>query len=169
MSREVYLYSPFCPSTVSRTGNPALLLQFILFEIARAGDNLTDGPTNSFPPFDWSKGSSPLTRLQEHTTLLKLAFPDLATEAEQFEKSLKGRSVEQLFTSLRPFIASCKKDENLLLFLLKHQSCFEIKSLLFSYFPHGAEQVEQYLIDCFEKRGLSSFIPDIKRLCHALN
>lgn len=143
-SAEICLFSPLCIKTAQKGNHPPLLLQFILVELF----NLVQISKNSDPfekilsqnhyffPYDWSLKIGPLVKIQEHARLLGYAFPKLAKKATNFEKKLKTlvnkiqcvkidekqlpENIKTLYELLEPFIVTCNKNENLLLFLLKN-------------------------------------------------
>jgi len=149
---QFYFHSPFSPSTVANGQGPALLLQFILRELIRSSDFLTQTPPFQMAPYDWAAKQGSANKVQEFARLLPIAFPDLAQEAAQFACRLHAPCVE-LFTLLEPFIKACRKNENLLYFLLKHQNSPTVKLMLDKICPQGLDQLKMDIILQYQKRG----------------
>lgn len=197
---EIYLYSPLSPYTVCEGQNRALLLQFILSEIYHAKDaHQKDDPLEfvfsspaCFFPYDWSCEVGSLNKIQEHAQLLEYAFPELQEATEQLhaclDEALKHvtmhrhlneeisseelrRDLSELVRNLQPFIAICKENENLLLFLLKNADEFEelcgqgsLNELLKRLFPEGLEKIAHLLRQGYQSRGFDTLLPEIDRL-----
>lgn len=150
--QQLFFHSPFSPSTVSTGEAPALLLQFILRELLRSSDYLTEGPPFQLAPFDWARKQGALNKLKEYAQLLPHAFPALAKEAAEFAAQLHSPCVE-LIARLEPFIRAVQTSENLLYFLLKHQKSIPIKLMLDKICPQGLDQLKKEIVLQYQKRG----------------
>lgn len=155
MQKKAYFHSPFSEKTVLNENNPSLLLLFILTELLlfmNSSELLSQAPPHlpkNHPSFLLSvfQDNHPLNRIQEHSTLLTIAFPFKKKEAFLFsqvlcylrtllcawhEKINKNKEktnafkkkiteqLNQLFFLLEPFLQECKNKVNLLFFLLNH-------------------------------------------------
>jgi hypothetical protein len=152
INKLLFFHSPFSPSTVVKGDAPALLLQFILRELLRSSEYLTQSAPFQMAPFDWAWKQGSAHKMQEYALLLPLAFPELANEAAQFANQLHSPCVE-LFALLEPFIKASQKSENLLYFLLKHQKSPSIKLMLDKICPEGLDQVKMDIVLQYQKRG----------------
>lgn len=129
IDQHLFFHSPFSPNTVAKGEAPALLLQFIIRELLRSPEYLTETAPFQMAPFDWASKQGSANKMREFAQLLPLAFPELASEAAHFANHLHSPCVE-LFALLDPFIRATQKSENLLYFLLKHQKSPTIKLML---------------------------------------
>lgn len=155
MQKKAYFHSPFSEKTITEGNNRSLLLQFILSEVfsfVSAPKQLLSSPyaAPDEAPFFLHHIYEDLSlhKIQEHTSLLPLAFEKLSDENSAFVHSLSNvvhllynhskfpktgteeleelkktlvTYLKQLFFLLRPFIKECKADGGLILFLLRHQ------------------------------------------------
>jgi len=152
INKQLFFHSPFSPSTVAKGQAPALLLQFILRELIRSSEHLTQTASFQMVPFDWATKQGSANKVQEFALLLPIAFPELAQEAVLFSKQLHSPCVE-LFALLEPFIRASQKSENLLYFLLKHQKSPSIKLMLDKICPEGIDQLKMDIVHQYQKRG----------------
>jgi hypothetical protein len=152
ITQQLFFHSPFSPSTVAKGEAPALLLQFILKELLRSSEYLTESAPFRMAPFDWALKQGSANKMREFSLLLPLAFPELAHEAAQFLNHLHSPCVE-LFALLEPFIRVSQKSENLLYFLLKHQKSPTIKLMLDKICPEGLDQLKMDIVLQYQKRG----------------
>lgn len=152
MGQEIFFHTPFSLSTVSKGQGPALLLQFILQQLLRSKDSLSETSPPQIAPFDWAWKQGSAHKMREYALLLPHAFPEFSTEAALFANHLHSPCVE-LFALLEPFIRASKKSENLLYFLLKHQKSAQIKLLLDKLFPEGLDQIKIDIVEQYQKRG----------------
>lgn len=151
-SRQVYFHSPFTLATVTEKNNPVLLLLFILQELARYPEGLVDGKLGLFPPFDWAFKHPPAQKMREHLLLLPAAFPALAHLVPTLYQNL-DKSAPELTALLEPFILTHQTDENLLLFLVRHQKPLAVKPLLDRICPQGLDVLKEKIAHRFRKRG----------------
>jgi hypothetical protein len=154
IDQHLFFHSPFSPSTVSTGEAPALLLQFILRELLRSPEYLTESAPFRMAPFDWASKQGSAHKVREFSLLLPLAFPELASDAAQFANRLHSPCVE-LLALLEPFIRASQKSENLLYFLLKHQKSPSIKLMLDRICPEGLDQIKKDIVLQYQKRGFS--------------
>jgi hypothetical protein len=145
---QTFFYSPLSPSNVAERNNPVLLLLFILKEILKDPEALIDDIQPSFGPFGWMEKASSSQKLREYLSLLPLAFPQLAAP-----KLIMGTPFQELIPELEPLIFSCDTNENLLLFLIRHQKNLAVKQLLGRICPEGLEAVKEKIAVSFRKRG----------------
>lgn len=146
---QAFFNSPFASDTVAEKNNPVLLLLFILKELFKNPQIAIDEyPINS-GPFGWSMSSS-IQKLREYFSLLPIAFPELVVKAPSLTN---GISIQELFTQLEPFIMACGANENLLLFLLRHQKELAVKPLLDRICPEGPQEIKNKICEGFNKRG----------------
>lgn len=150
--QHVFFHSPFSLSSASQGEEPALILQFILKELTLAEEYLTKSFPPLLAPFDWSWKQGSFYKVLEHAVLLSAAFPSLAQEAQIFLSHLNGPCSE-LWELLEPFIFACQANENLLFFLLRHQNCLNIESILNKICPEGAEKLKMIVADQYQRRG----------------
>ncbi len=147
-----YFHSPFSPATVAKGEGPSLLLQFILRELIRSEDQLTESVPGQLAPFDWAWKHGSKNKVREHALLLPIAFPELTAEAENFLKNLHAPCLD-LFSLLEPFVFAYQNNENLLYFLLKHQKSKAIKLMLDKICPEGLQQLKMDIVLQYQKRG----------------
>ncbi len=142
-----FLYSPLSFSNAAEKNHPALLILFILKELVKN----SRGPVQGEPllgPFDWTVPGSSHQKLQEYFSLLPVAFPDLASKVPSLNHSNK-----KIFTLLEPFIMACASNENILLFLIRHQKELAVKPLLDRICPEGLDAIREKIAAGFRKRG----------------
>ncbi len=133
-------------------------------------------------PYDWSIPAGPLTKFHSYLQNLEDLFPEHQKTIRQLEKiSLKLKKlnnkkaikekIQLIQTHLEPLLISCKEDENLFLFLLKHQE--QIDLLMYPHYlhdflarihPEGLEVVGEKLCDQYHRRGFFSQISECKLL-----
>jgi|GEM_PF-1423623 len=147
-----FFHSPFSPENISENENAALLLQLILNELIKSGLNLNKGSPQPFFPFNWNSKITMTSKMMEHASLLGLAFPQFSKEAQQFANNLH-LPCKELIHFLEPFIVACKENENVLLFLVKHQKFLNIKSILDKIFPEGQKKLKMAIRKRYKKRG----------------
>jgi hypothetical protein len=152
IDQQLFFHIPFSPSTVAKGEAPALLLQFIIRELLRSPEYLSASSSPQIAPFDWAWKQGSAHKMREFTSLLPIAFPELAREAAQFIKQLHS-PCEELFALLDPFIKVSQKSENLLYFLLKHQKSPTIKLMLDRICPEGLDQMKKDIVLQYQKRG----------------
>ncbi len=152
IDQQLFFHLPFSPSTVAKGEAPALLLQFIIRELLRSSEYLNTSASPQIAPFDWAWKQGSAHKMREFTSLLHIAFPELATEAAHFANHLHSPCVE-LFALLEPFIKASQKSENLLYFLMKHQKSPTIKLMLDRICPEGLTQVKKDIVLQYQKRG----------------
>ncbi len=143
-----FLYSPFSSSIVVEKNNDSLLLIFILKELVKSQDGLNRDVPLSYGPFDWTGKGTSLQKLREHFSLLPIAFPELSHKIPSLEQP-----VQEIINSLEPFILACAENENLLLFLVKHQKELAVKPILDRICPEGLEALKEKIAVGFRKRG----------------
>ncbi len=205
MRKRAYLHSPFCEASISQD-NRFLLLQFILKELFLS-HSLCQTPNNksllcfqTFSPLNLSTliESAPLDRIQEHVSLIPLAFPFKGVETGIFTHALSntvtllynlGKSsilpetfssqianyLRQMFFLLEPFVEECKNDGSFLFFLLSNHKDISLlshskylSSLLKKLHPQGLPFIQEYICDHFYKKGFAYLIPEIKSLVRQL-
>jgi hypothetical protein len=152
IDQQLFFHLPFSPSTIAKGEAPALLLQFIIRELLRSSEYLSTSSSPQIAPFDWAWKQGSSHKMREFTSLLHIAFPELATEATQLINHLHSPCVE-LFALLEPFIKASQKSENLLYFLLRHQKSPTIKLMLDKICPEGLDQVKKDIVLQYQKRG----------------
>lgn len=152
MLERQYFYTPFSAVSVVQGENPSLLLQFIIFELLKSKQSLTETTILDIAPFGWAIKPGSKNKIAEYGLLLPVAFPHLANEAEQFLKCLE-RSCAELLCHLEPFIFACQENENLLFFLVKHQKSLSIKSILDRICPEGVAKLKTTIAAQYKKRG----------------
>jgi hypothetical protein len=146
---RVYFYSPLSPSIVIEKSHPTLLLLFILKELLKDRQELIE--QNPHPgPFEWTAKGSSEQKLQEHFSLLPFAFPELASHVPALTSD---RSTQELFQLLEPFILASASDENLLLFLVRHEKELAVKQLLDRICPDGLDAIKKMIAAGYKKRG----------------
>ncbi len=107
-----HLYSPFSAKSNFSIRERSLLLQFLLSSIDRGNTE----------------------ELVEHISLLPFAFPGLPSEP--LLKSAKNpKNKKKFFSLLVPFLESCREDESLILFLLRHRKQFEKHLAIETFIP----------------------------------
>ena len=155
MQKKAYFHSPFSEKTIAEGNNRSLLLQFILSEVfsfVSAPKQLLSSPyaAPDEAPFFLHHIYEDLSlhKIQEHASLLPLAFKEQTDESSAFMHALSnvvhllsnhskfpktGKDdledlqktlvayLKQLFFLLNPFIKECYEDGGLVLFLLRHQ------------------------------------------------
>ncbi len=152
--------------------------------------------TSAFYPLDWTSQRGSLNKVGEHALLLTKAFPEQIETVTLFRHSLINLTtamsnhfekktetfemqlslyLKQLYLTLEPLILECKDDENLLLFLLKHQidiGYVTHQSHLFSFLQKnisvGIDCLCNLLCDKFHARGFAFLIPQVKSLIQTL-
>lgn len=152
MTHQVYFYSPFSPTNITESNHSALLLIFILKELARFPQGAIDSPAPGLAPFDWARPASSALKLREHFSLLPMAFPALESHVPALYQNLYSPAA-RLVGLLEPYIMACQGNENLLLFLLKHQNELAVKPLLDKICPEGRDVLKQKIASSFRKRG----------------
>lgn len=201
MRKRAYLHSPFSEATINQD-NRSLLLQFILKELFLSHSlcqTSNEKPllrlqTFSSLSLSTLTESAPLDRIQEHATLIPLAFPFKSVETEIFTHSLSNavtllynlskcstpsetfssqiaNYLRQMFFLLEPFIEECKNDGSFLFFLLSNHKDISLlshskylPSLLKKLHPEGLSFIQEYICDRFYKKGFAYLIPEIKSL-----
>jgi hypothetical protein len=187
------LHSPFSLQMMEEEHHRSLLLQLLLheslktYEMYRAKTLAPLHPTDSsFFPFDWSLQINGLHKIREHGSLLKAAYPLLNEQFLLFQTHLDALLhctpekectstfvplLQQLFCSLEPFCAHCKKNENLIYFLLTHQERINglmgkthLRALLHSFFPEGLQNLYETMSDRYYQRGFQTLIPQLQSL-----
>jgi len=187
LQQQLYYHSPFSKTTSFTEKNKALLLSFALSEIFHCTSELSktwDHPSS----FEEKTYDAPLNILQEHSTLLLIAFPVFISSLIEFKEktssliyflrqnlsfSPKNR-LKELFLLLQPLIKQCKDDENFLFFLISHYK--EINWILdSSYLPSlfnelypDSSKLHTLLCDHFHKKGLTRLLPEITFLLNQL-
>lgn len=151
---KTYCHSPFSEESVSEAANPALLLQFIIYELLQAKDVLVKTPLSFASPFDWKEEIGSFNKVQEHAELLAFAFPLLRTEAKDFYNSLDLPCAE-LIRRLKPFILSAKDNIYLLYFLMKHKSHPSISELISHIPKENIEKMQSIVATKYRKKRLS--------------
>lgn len=197
MKAEVFFYSPFSPSNVSEETNKVFLLQFILSEIIHCWTAIKKSEplfaifqtSRGFFPYDWSHSTGHLNKAQEHASLLKYAFPDQRETGQAFLTLLMETIhwvslhchedssnhpelivlIRKLYLHLEPLLKECSSSENLIFFLLKHQTalidiCPTFTSFLIGLYPEGLSRLKDSLCDHYHRRGFASVIPELKLL-----
>lgn len=139
---QLYFYSPLSPSTVVEKNQPALLVLFILKELFK------DAQTPESGLFPWTMQGTQIQKLREHFSLLPYAFPELASQVPMLD-----RPIQELFSLLESFIWACKENENILLFLVRHQKELAVKQLLDRICPEGLDVIKEKIAAGFRKRG----------------
>lgn len=182
-----------------------LLLQFILEELFLCHHICETNTKELLPSFNPVSPLSlaiftqeaPIERLQEHTNLLPLAFPEKKQEVKIFLHALSNTSnllyncqsnrmlekytiqisvyFRQMFFLLEPFLEECKNDGSFLFFLLSHQKEIRLlshprhlSSLLRKWHPKGIASIQELVCNHFYKKGFSYLIPEIKSLIRSL-
>lgn len=182
--QNIFFHSPFSAVTVQSDQNRSLILQFILSEIFHSlkAPNIESIFSASRPlfPYDWAKQIGHWNKMQEHAILLTHAFPSFPETAKFVEEAVSKAPREMqevrlflknLYFVLEPLIEICKENENLILFLLKHQKEIDdlkaphtLKSLLLNIYPNGLAAMGQQLAENFQRRGFASLIPEAQSL-----
>lgn len=152
IGQQLFFHSPFSAITVTKGEGPALLLQFILREVLRSEERLSEGWAPQMAPFDWAWKQGSLHKVQEYAKLLPIAFPKLAAKAKKFSKKLQV-PCQELVVLLEPFILACQKSENLLYFLLRHQKSPSIQLILDKICPEGLDKLKMDIVLQYQKRG----------------
>lgn len=145
---QTFFYSPLSATNVAERNNPVLLLLFILKEMIKDPQGLIDDLPCASGPLAWTLPGSSSQKLREHFSLLPLAFPTVAAPILK-----KGQTIQELFLHIEPFIATCALDENLLLFLIRHQKELAVKELLGRICPEGIDAIQDRIAENFRKRG----------------
>ena len=205
MESGVFLHSPFSETNIAKGNNKSLLLQFILTQVFSSKKAQIDKKdfkeifspiTSSFYPLDWSSQRGALNKVCEHALLLSKGFPGqkepvdlfrhcllnvttavtnhLEKKSEHFDMQL-SLYLKQLYLTLEPLIIECREDENLLLFLLKHQDLVgqithssHLLSFLQKNISTGIDCLCEGLCDRFHARGFAFLIPQVKSLIQTL-
>jgi hypothetical protein len=150
---QTYFYSPFCPNSLKKRQNKVLLLLLILNELVRNPQGLEKTESLTLlTPFDWSCKPTPIVKVQEHLSLLEFAFPHLKKNISQLKKNIH-KPISEIFYLIHPFIFEYRDNENLLLFLFKHQNILDVKPLLDKICPEGMETLKERIASSFRKRG----------------
>jgi hypothetical protein len=149
-----FFHSPFSPETVSEGAGPALLIQFILDELIKAGKHLVETKTPFSSPFDWKNSAGSFNKVTEHSELLVYAFPTLKQEAAHFQESLHS-PCDELIALLEPFILAAKENVYLLYFLMKHRSHRAVSQLLTKIPKENIEKMQSVVATKYRKKGLS--------------
>jgi hypothetical protein len=188
--------SLFSPRTISERHHRSLLIQFILFELFEAyraycrkenWENILSFHPRHFP-YDWSAVTGYLNKAQEHSILLKDSFPDHSRLVKHFEGQFSKilaslskkkkipqdqfvKSLQTIYFAFEPFIKTCKDNENLLHFLLKHRETIDAlmhQGYLYAYLlkihPCDLETLGEKMCDQYHQRGFFSQIPEFKIL-----
>jgi hypothetical protein len=151
IGQQPFFHSPLSPTFFPQEKGQALLLQFIIHELLEA-EYLVQTPKITFTPYDWAAKSGTKNKTHEFALLLEIAFPELKERAKTFLKSLE-KPCSELLTDLEPFIFACSQNENLLLFLVKHQKSLSIKSILDRICPEGLSALKKTILSQYKKRG----------------
>ena len=204
MQEHLYFHSPFSKATL-QPHNAFLLLQFILEEIFLCYHICQTNCKELLPSFHLPSSYSlsiftqdiPIERLQEHSHLLSLAFPEHKQEIKIFLHALSNTTnllyncqssgmlekyalqisiyFRQMFFLLEPFFEECKNEVGFLFFLLSHQKEIQLlshprhlSSLLRKWHPRGLSSIQENLCNHFYKRGFNYLIPEIKSLIQTL-
>jgi len=175
---KLYFHSPFSEERNYSQKDRALLLSFALSELFAC---MKESPKNwALPSYKEKTYDAPLNKLQEHATLLVVAFIDHKESLFELKEKISrlifliSRSLafnekdhlKELFFLLEPLIKTCGDDEHFLFFLLKNQK--ELASLLDpTYLPdlfeelYGLLELQILLCDSFHKKGFTGLIPQI--------
>jgi hypothetical protein len=142
-----------------------------------------DSNTWALPSHKETTYDAPLNKLQEHTTLLLVAFIDHKESLLELKEKTsrliffidkllpfdEKDQLKELFFLLEPLIKECGVDEHFLFFLLKNQK--DLASLLDdTYLPDlfeelcGLAELQTLLCDSFHKKGFTGLIPEITHL-----
>ncbi len=205
MRKRAYLHSPFC-ETIEKHESRFLLIQFILQEIFLSHSLCKkENPEillslQTFSPLCLSTliQSAPLDRIQEHASLIPLAFPDKKDESFIFSHSLSNTVnllynlgkcaclpktfssqvtgyLRQMFFLLEPFMEECKNEGAFLFFLLSRQEDIGLlshpkylSSFLNKLYPKGLPFIQERVCDHFYKKGFPYLIPKVKTLIKQL-
>jgi len=204
VSTQLYFHSPFSNNSM-QPNSSFLLLQFILEELFVCHRICETNTKELLPSFNAVSPLSlaiftqatPIERLQEHTHLLSLAFPDKKQETKIFLHALSNTTnllyncqsnrvlekytvqisvyFRQMFFLLEPFLEECKNEGALLFFLLSHQKEIRLlshprhlSSLLRKWHPKGLSSIQELVSNHFYKKGFSYLIPEIKALIRSL-
>ncbi len=149
---QVYFYSPFSSTTVADNNNPSLILLLILKELVKNPHGLTEGPAPLHTPFDWAFKSPSAPKVREHLSLMPIAFPALASHIPSLFQNLH-RPAREVVLLLEPFILACESNENLLLFLIRHQNELAVKPILDKICPEGLNLLKERIAVRFRQRG----------------
>ncbi len=185
MPSKLYFHSPFSEERTYSQNDKALLLSFAMSEIfacMKESSKAWGLPSHKEKTYD-----APLNKLQEHTTLLIVAFSEYQEPLLELKEKISrliffvSRSLDfnekdhlkELFFLLEPLIKECSDDNHFLFFLLKNQK--DLASLLDpSYLPdlfedmYGLAEVQTLLCDNFHKKGFTGLIPEITLLFQEL-
>ncbi len=183
------IISPFSPHSITEEHNRSLLLQFLLHELFELSLSQQIPPLSEklnsskvwHLPYDWAINRGPLNKALEYASLLPLAFP---THQKTATKVLKGlnkidarncSAIKELYQLIERFFTECEDDENLLLFLLKHNKQIDslmgqsyLRTYLLKLYPQGLRSLEEMVSDHYHERGFFSLIPELKELILAL-
>jgi len=182
-------FSPFPPALLWEKRNRGLLIQVIVFELLAVYRGLKKSAPLSeilsvercFFPYDWSCPYGHFNRIQEHARLLPHVFSELASSALHLQQLLQKVAplfltqgiccFSDIFSALGPFFHSCRENENLIFFLLKHKEEIEafmkkghLRTFLLRLHPTGLFDLCERLCDNYHHRGFYFLIPEIKRL-----
>jgi hypothetical protein len=152
MLPQIYFYSPLSPTNITEPNHKALLIIFILKEFIQSPEGVGDEQESSPSPFDWTSRGSPVSKLREHFSLLPIAFPELAFHVSALYQNIY-QPAQEIISLLEPYIIACQANENLLLFLLKHQNELAVKPILDKICPEGLEILQEKIALSFRKRG----------------
>ncbi len=190
MQARIYFHSPFSESNIYTKKDQALLLSFALSELFTCVHELPENWAISLPSLRERFYDAPLNKLQEHATLLLIAFPQYKDSILQMKEEIsrliyflmhkidfsQKAFLKHLFSFLEPLVKECQTDKNLLFFLLNHNEeisyFLDVKYLpdLFKEFhPEGLPKLQILLCDYFHKKGFTRRLPEITLLIKQLN
>ena len=179
---KLYFHSPFSEKSVYNEKNRALLLSFALSELFTCANELSETWVSSLSSLKNRAYDAPLNKLQEHSTLLLLAFPLHKQSIFNFKEklahliySLTHDHLNQLFFLLEPLIKECKQDENFLFFLLTHYKEIDkfskpryLLNLFYEFYPENISHLHTVICDFFHKKGFTGLIPQVTILLQQL-
>jgi len=151
IGQQLFFHSQLSSLFFPQNEGPSLLLQLIIHELLQA-EHLVQTPETTIAPYDWATKSGTKNKIHEFALLLEMAFPHLKDQSKIFLSSLE-KPCSELLTDLEPFIFACSENENLLLFLFKHQKSLSIKSILDRICPEGLPTLKKTILSRYKKRG----------------
>jgi hypothetical protein len=189
--------SLFSPHAIAERHHRGLLVQFILHELFEAykaygkQDKVLSCHPRHFP-YDWSTQVGHLNKAQEHSLLLEESFPDRIRWVKKFEKQFAKaidlltqkkvsredfiEELQKIYSTLEPFIETCRENENLLHFLLKNRETVDalagqghLHAFLLKTYASDLETLGEKMCDQYHQRGFFSQIPEFKFLLTELS
>lgn len=187
----------FSPPVLAQKHCRALLLQFVLAELFEAQEAFQEKQNcesifsihPQFFPYDWAMPSGAFNKIKEYENLLKRNFSEEAKVIKVFEDTLKkiliswekkkrlphkssfAKTLRQLYSALEPLLETCKKNENLIFFLLKHRKKIDammhegyFRDYLLRIYPCGLEVLGEKMCDKYHQRGFIAQVAELKFL-----